>query len=64
MAGGNRKYHDCHKIKSYLEAETNIMVEAVLLLLCGIQNFANLLFVIQFQTIKNAVNKICSRIQK
>ena len=64
MAGGNRKYHDCHEIKSYLEAETNIMAEAVLLILSGIQNFVNLLFVIQFQTIKFAVSKICSRIQK
>ena len=61
MAGGSRKFHDCHEQKSDLEAETNPMAEVFLLTLSAFLNFASLPFVIQFQTIKNTVNSLQAR---
>ena len=61
MEGGSRKYHDCHELKSDLEAESYPVVEVINLIFNAFLNFASLPFVIQFQTIKKVVGKIRRR---
>ena len=55
MAGGYRRDHDCNSLRMDLEAESNPIVEMILVLLTGLLNFASLPFVIQYQTVKNSV---------
>ena len=62
MAGGNRKDHDCHKLRLDLEAETNFVIEAIYLILVAFLNFASLPFVIQFQTVKHTVRQVTRRL--
>ena len=57
MAGGNHKDHDCHILRQDLEAESNLVLETIALLLIAFLNFATLSFVIQFQTVKNSVRQ-------
>ena len=55
MAGGYRKDHDCNSLRMDLEAESNPVIEVITFLSSGFLNFASLLFVIQYQTVKNSV---------
>ena len=62
MAGGDRKDHNCHKLRLDFEAETNFTIEVIYLILTAFLNFASLPFVIQFHTIKHRVRQATRRI--
>ena len=55
MAGGDRKHLDCHSLRQDLEAQAIPTLEVIMFLLVGFLPFANLPFVIQFQTVKRNV---------
>ena len=57
MVGGNRKHHDCHDLRVNLEAETNLVVDAISIISNAFLNFVSLSFVIQFQTVKKVAGK-------
>ena len=61
MAGGNRKDHDCHRLRQDLEAETSPLMEPIIFISIALLNYATLSFVIQFQTVKNSIARRFSR---
>ena len=62
MAGGDRKDHDCHKLRLDLEAESNFVIAIIFLVMIAFLNFASLPFVIQFQTVKHTVRRVTRRL--
>ena len=62
MAGGDRKDHDCHKLRLDFEAERNFTIEVIYLILTAFLNFASLPFVIQFRTVKHRVRQATQRL--
>ena len=57
MAGGDRKGHNCHSLRTDLEAEESPAAELLYLFLAAFLNFATLPFVIQFQTVQQSVKQ-------
>ena len=62
MAGGCRKDHDCHELREDLEAETNPVLEAIVLTSTALLNFVSLPFVIQFRAVKKFCKTSCKKV--
>ena len=61
MAGGNRKGHDCRELREVLESNAIFVLEVFSRLFLAFQNFAFLVFVIQFQTVKKSITQFFSQ---
>lgn len=64
MVGGNRKYHDCHMLKSDIDNTTSFVGFIINFTLIGFQNFVHLTFVIQFQTVKKSIQQAVRKFNK